>query len=205
MPERTPMDTSFLKGLEQVEWGSTSRKLPPVDKWNPSLSGDLDIRIARDGTWFYLGSPIARLGLVRLFAGILRRDPDGEYWLVTPVEKVRIRVDDAPFVAVGMEVEGTGRDQRLKFRTNIGDETVADAEHPIRVETDPRTRQPAPYVLVRDRLEALIARSVFYDLAALAEEDGDGVFGVWSAGCFFPLGEAEEAETPRSGQGENAT
>ena len=205
MPKRTPMNTSFLKGLEQVEWGSTSRTLPPVHKWNPPRSGDLDIRIARDGTWFYLGSPIVRLGLVRLFAGILRRDPDGEYWLVTPVEKVRIRVDDAPFVAVGMEVEGTGRDQHLKFRTNIGEEVVADSEHPIRVETDPRTRQPAPYVLVRDRLEALIARSVFYDLAALAEEDEGGVFCVWSAGCRFPLGEAEEAEAPRSGQGENAT
>lgn len=203
MPEQTPMDTGFLKGLEQVEWGPGPRKLPPVHKWNPPLSGELDMRIARDGTWHYLGSPIGRMGLVRLFAGILSRDPDGEYYLVTPVEKVRIRVDDAPFVAVAMEAEGTGRDQRLKFRTNIGDEVVADPEHPIRVETDPRTGQPAPYVLVRDRLEALIARSVFYDLVDLAEEDGGGL-GVWSGGCLFVLGEAGTTSEPGPDQGENA-
>jgi uncharacterized protein len=184
----------FLKGLEQVEWPAEKRKLPPVHKWNPPLSGDLDMRIARDGSWHYLGSPIRRMGLVHLFASVLRRDPDGHYYLVTPAEKVRIRVDDAPFVAVTMEVDGTGQNRRLTFRTNVGDEVTADAEHPIRIETDPETGEPSPYVLVRDRLEALIARSVFYDLVALAEEDEAGTFNVWSGGCRFPLGEVGAAD-----------
>jgi hypothetical protein len=139
-----------------------------------------------------MGTPIGRKELVRLFSTILRKDPDG-YHLVTPAEKMRIRVEDAPFLAVLMDVEGKGRDQTLRFLTNVGDETIAGPGNPIRVETDPATEQPAPYVHVRKGLEARIARSVFYQLADLAvpgEGAHAGKLGVWSEGVFFPLGRA---------------
>lgn len=155
--------------------------------------GDFGIRIARDGTWFYHGSPIGRKRLVKLFATVLKRDEDGVFWLETPAEKGTVVVDDAPFVAVELQAEGAGRDQRLTFRTNLDDFVTADAEHPIRVEIDPESGEPSPYVRVRDRLDALIARPVYYDLAELAEEserDGRTVMGVWSAGTFFELGRA---------------
>lgn len=167
-------------------------RLPPVHKWNPDFCGDIDMRIARDGTWFYMGTPIGRKPMVKLFSTVLRRDDD-RYFLVTPVEKLGITVDDAPFVAVEMRVHGEGAGRALVFRTNVDDEVIADAEHPIRVEIDPETQEPAPYVKVRDRLWALIARPVFYDLVNLAEDgkvDGQPRFGVWSAGQFFPIGEA---------------
>jgi hypothetical protein len=167
--------------------------LPPVHKWNPPFCGDIDMRIARDGTWYYMGSPIGRKPMVRLFSSVLRHDDDGRYYLVTPVEKVGIQVDDAPLVAVEMTVEGEGTARMLAFRTQVDDVVVADADHPIRVAIDPGTGEPAPYVLVRDRLEALIARAVFYDLVELADErevDGRMVLGVWSAGTFFTLGPA---------------
>ncbi len=156
--------------------------------------GDFDMRIARDGTWFYRGSPIGRKALVKLFASVLRREADGSYWLVTPVERGRIEVEDAPFTAVELKVEGDGRARRLTFRTNVDEEVTADASHPIRVAEDPVTGEPSPYVLVRDGLEALILRPVFYELVELAEErvvDGRTVLGVWSAGNFFPLGALE--------------
>lgn len=183
---------ALLKGLDKVEWDEGARALPPVQRWNPPFRGDIDMRIARDGTWFHEGAPIGRFGLVRLFSGILRRDPDDAYYLVTPAEKVRIQVDDAPFVAVAMEMAGEGAARTLTFRTNVGDTVAADGEHPIRVETHPATGEPSPYVLVRDRLEALIARAVFYDLVALAEEDGEGGLFVRSGGVRFPLGQASE-------------
>jgi uncharacterized protein len=164
------------------------RKLPPVHLWNPPFCGEMDMRIARDGTWFYQGSPIGRKPMVRLFSTVLRRDGDGRYYLVTPVEKLAIRVDDAPFVAVEMTAHGAGRGQVLTFRTNVDDEVMAGPEHPIRVATA-ADGEPSPYLHVRDRLEALIARAVFYDLVELAEER-DGEFGVWSAGAFFPIGRA---------------
>ncbi len=167
------------------------RERPPVERWNPAFCGDIDMRIARDGTWYYMGTPIRRTALVQLFAGILRREKDGRFYLVTPVEKVGIRVDDAPFVAVEMAVAGEGRGRRIAFRTNVDDAITADAQHPIRVVTAPATGEPAPYVRVRDGLEALIARAVFYDLVQLGEEaevGGRPVFGVWSAGTFFELG-----------------
>ena len=147
------------------------------------------MRILRDGTWLYHGSPIGRKPLVRLFSTVLRREDDG-YWLVTPVERGRIVVDDAPFTAVELTVEGTGRDQRLSFRTNVDDTVTADRDHPIRVVLAP-DGEPSPYVLVRDRLEALIVRAVYYDLVELGCErqvDGEERYGVWSAGTFFPLG-----------------
>jgi hypothetical protein len=174
-----------------------AKGLPPVEKWNPPFCGDLDMRIARDGTWFYLGSPIGRKRLVRLFSTVLRHDADGKYYLVTPVEKIGITVDDAPFVAVEMEVDGEGEAQVLCFRTNVDDWVTVDRDHPLWVETDPETGEPSPYILVRGRLEALIARAVFYDLVALGVERGTGddyVFGVWSSGSFFPIGDPRDSD-----------
>ncbi len=159
------------------------RGLPPVDKWNPEFCGDLDMRIARDGTWFYLGTPIGRPEMVRLFSTILRKDGD-DYFLVTPVEKVGITVDDAPFVAIDFEVAGTGADQTLTFLTNVGDSTVAGPDAPIRVARDPETGEPSPYVLVRANLEALIDRKSFYRLVEIGAHH-DGWFGLWSGGAFF--------------------
>ncbi|HLD68589.1 MAG TPA: DUF1285 domain-containing protein [Pseudomonas sp.] len=162
---------------------------PPVHLWNPEFCGDIDMRIARDGTWFYLGTPIGRKPMVRLFSTIMRRDGD-DYFLITPVEKVGIKVEDAPFVAVGLQVEGQGEDQVLRFVTNVEDEVVAGAEHPLRVELDPLTQEPSPYVHVRANLEALIHRNQFYQLVELAVEreiDGQTWLGVWSGGQFFPI------------------
>ena len=155
----------------------------------PESCGEIDIRIARDGTWFYHGSPIGRKPLVKLFASVLRRNSDGSYWLVTPAERVRIQVDDAPFVAVALSAQGNGKDARLLFTTNVEDTVAAGREHPIRVAFDPATAEPAPYVTVRDGLEALISRPVYYELVERGEVQG-GQFGVWSDGVFFSLGEA---------------
>jgi len=166
---------------------------PPVHTWNPTYTADIDMRIGRDGTWYYQGSAIGRPAMVRLFSTILRHDADGRFYLVTPAEKLGIVVDDAPFVAVEMTVHGRGEAQVLTFRTNVDEEIMAGPEHPIRVAIDADSGEPAPYVLIRDRLEALIARPVYYDLADLAvEQPGDGAdeLGVWSAGRFFPLGRA---------------
>ncbi len=159
-----------------------------------TICGDLDMRIARDGTWFYHGSPIGRKRLVKLFASVLRREDDGHYYLVTPVEKGRVEVVDAPFVAVAMDVSGDGPGQRLTFRTNIDEEVVADDAHPIRVDHNQLTGEPSPYVLVRDGLEALIGRAVYYDLVERGVEkevEGENLFGVWSSGVFFALGRVE--------------
>ena len=161
------------------------RGLPPVQDWNPPFCGDLDMRIARDGTWFYQGTPITRPALVRLFSTILRRDGD-DYFLVTPVEKVGITVDDAPLVAVDVEAEGAGQDQTLRFETNVGDHVTAGPDHPIRVERDPETGEPAPYVLVRANLKALIDRKSFYRLVEIGDRQ-DGWFGLWSGGAFFRI------------------
>ena len=186
-------------GREQVHAVQGSVQGPGDQLSDPAsdtgaICGEFDIRIAADGTWFYHGSPIDRKPLVRLFARVLRREEAGEYWLVTPAERGRIRVDDAPFVAVALSVAGAGERQRITFRTNHDDEVGADAAHPIRVAERPCLREPAPYVLVRDRLEAKIARPVFYQLVELGVEEraaGASVLGVWSAGIFFPLGALE--------------
>lgn len=166
----------------------------PSAPQGPVRTYDLDMRIARDGTWFYHGSPIGRKRLVRLFSTVLRRDDDGAYYLVTPVEKARLQVDDAPFIAVEVEASGEGKAQSLRFRTNVDDYVTADAAHPIRVAFDPDSAEPSPYVEVRDGLEALIARSVYYHLVALGVEERRGrdhLYGVWSEGEFFPLGTVE--------------
>jgi len=163
-------------------------KLPPLHLWDPPFCGDLDMEIRRDGTWFHEGTPIGRKPLVRLFSTILKRE-DGKYFLVTPVEKVGIRVEDAPFVAVDFDVAGDGRKQVISFSTNVGDVVVAGPEHRIRVHRD-ETGEPSPYVHVRAGLDALIDRKSFYRLVDLGEAhdvDGTDWFGVWSNGTFFPI------------------
>lgn len=165
------------------------RGIPPVHLWNPPHCGDLDIRIARDGTWFYMGTPIGRPELVRLFSTILRKDGDS-YVLVTPVEKVGITVDDAPFVAVDFEVEGSGQAQALTFTTNVADTVKAGPDAPIRIERDPKTGEPSPYVRIRANLDALIDRKSFYrlvDIGTSEIHEGNDWFGVWSGGQFFPI------------------
>lgn len=180
-----------LKGLEAVrkeQEKSGKRGLPPVHLWNPDYCGELDMRIARDGTWYYMGTPIKREKLVRLFSTVLRFDPDGNYYLVTPVEKIGITVDDVPFALVDMDVFGEGEGQILRFITNVGDEVVVDGDHPLRMSFDRETGEPSPYVLVRTNLEGLINRAVYYKLVDLAVEhevDGEMQFGVWSSGQFF--------------------
>jgi uncharacterized protein len=155
---------------------------------------DLDMRIAHDGAWYYRGSPINRPALIKLFASVLRREGDGLYWLVTPAERGRVVVEDAPFVAVALDIEGESRSQLLIFRTNLDEIVAAGAEHPLRVETA-ADGTPAPYILVRPGLEARIARPVFYELVDLGSEeaiDGETKFGVWSDGMFFELGDPGE-------------
>lgn len=183
-----PADPASLFGF------LTNPRLPPVDQWNPAHCGDIDMRIARDGQWFYRGSPIGRPEMVKLFSTVLRREPDGSYCLVTPMEKLSLVVEDAPFMAVELAVTGEGKSQRLAFRTNVDEAVGVDADHPIRVTHDPATGEPRPYVMVRAGLEALITRPVFYELIERAEPgpadkspSGEGL-GVWSAGVFFPLG-----------------
>ena len=170
--------------LEQAAAG-TKRRREPVDH------GHYGIRIARDGKWYYRGSRIDRKPLVTLFSSVLRRGADGGFWLETPAEKGLIDVDDAPFVAVELYIRQTGRGQVLTMRTNIDEIVTMDAAHPLHVEIDPASGEPSPYIVVRDGLDALIARSVYYELAELGVELADGRFGVWSAGTFFVLGELE--------------
>lgn len=174
--------------VKKIRSPSPSDQRP--DAANLPICGDFDFRIARDGAWYYKGSPIGRKALVRLFSTVLRRDDDGVYWLVTPVERGRVEVEDAPFTAVEMSAGGSGRGQVLSFRTNVDDWIEAGPEHPIRMACAPDSGEPRPYILVRHRLEALIVRSVYYHLVDLAvAHDGDGGtgIGVWSKGSFFPL------------------
>lgn len=183
MPMDALPDLASLS-LSEIATLVEQRRLPPVEQWNPTHCGDSEMRIARDGTWFHQGSPIGRQAMVRLFSTILRRDADGRYVLVTPVEKLDIRVDDAPFVAVEMKAEGEGADARLAFRLNTGDLVTAGAGHPLRFAEG--EDGPRPYLHVRGGLEALVSRSVYYELAnrALADEARPGI---WSSGAFFPL------------------
>lgn len=164
--------------------------LPPVDNWNPEFCGDLDMEIKSDGTWFYLGTPIGRMPLVQLFSSVLRKDEDGKTYLVTPVEKVGIRVEDAPFVAVEMNVSGLGDDQVMTFRTNVGDVVEAGPEHELRFADEDETGGLKPYLHVRGRLEALLARPVMYELINHGEEipvSGRTMFAVRSKGRVFPI------------------
>ncbi|WP_342644236.1 DUF1285 domain-containing protein [Rhodoligotrophos ferricapiens] len=184
-----------MRGLKEAAAATAKRGLPPVDKWNPDFCGDIDMRIAADGTWYYMNSPIGRKPLVRLFSTLLRKDEDGKTYLITPVEKVGITVDDAHFVAVAMAVEGEGEDQVIHFITNVDDEVTVDDEHPLRFAREEGTDGLKPYVRVRGRLEALVARAIFYDLVergCTQTIDGVSWFGVWSSGRFYPMAPAAE-------------
>ncbi len=175
--------------------GGVGRGPAPVEKWNPPYCGAIDMRIAADGTWFYMGSPIGREAMVRLFASVLRKDEDGETYLVTPVERCGIRVDDAPFVAVEMHANDAGPDQRLTFRTNVGDIVDAGPEHPLRFAIDTEHGGVKPYILVRGRLEARINRAVTYQMLDLGSEqdiEGERWFGVRSGQTFFPIQRADD-------------
>ena len=174
---------------------SPPRPLPPVDCWNPPLLGDMDLRIARNGVWHHEGIPLQRENLVRLFASILRQDDDGCYYLVTPVEKWRIQVDDAPFLAVRLDATGTGVNQRLTFTTSIGDIITAGTDHPLVVEYPVPGGEPCPYIHVRGRLCALLSRAVSVELVEWGEEQrvaNERIYGVWSQGQFFNLGRLDE-------------
>jgi hypothetical protein len=187
MPEtRAPID---LRGLSLAELQQLidQRRLPPVDKWDPPDCGHSAMRIARDGSWYHEGSRIARPAMVRLFSTVLRREPDGTHVLVTPVEKLVIDVESTAFRAVEMETEGEGRERRIAFRLDVGDAVILGPNHPLRLVPD--EHGPSPRVLVRHGLEAELSRPVYYELAELALEEGNDPPGLWSSGCFFPLGE----------------
>lgn len=189
-------DRSASPSLDALTAGARAageKGLPPVHLWNPPFCGDIDMRIAADGTWFYNGTPIGRPALVRLFSTILRRDPD-RYVLVTPVERVGITVEDAPFLAVEMNACGEGAERTLEFRTNVDDRVTAGPDRPMRFEKE-ATGGLRPYVLVRGGLWARVTRPVFYDLVALGEErevEGKLMFGAASGGAFFPMIEAAD-------------
>jgi hypothetical protein len=159
---------------------------PPVEKWNPDHCGDIGLEIKSDGSWHYMNSPIGRKKIVNLFARILRKEKDGSYVLVTPVEKIIIKVHDVPFIATSVEVSGNEKDTMLKFTTNTDDTVIGSKDYPIRIVINSKTKEPAPYILVRSNLEAKISRSVFYELVNLGCEEKDD-FGVWSGGNFFPF------------------
>ncbi|MBL09440.1 MAG: proteophosphoglycan precursor [Acidiferrobacteraceae bacterium] len=176
----------LFSALEELN----SRKLPPVRHWNPPYCGEIDLRIMKNGVWLYENSQIKRDRLVKLLASILRLDNDGKYYLVTPSEKLGIRVDDAPFLGIEFSADGYEKNQRLAFRTNVDDTVLVDANHPIRVVETIDTGEPSPYVMVRDGLEARLSRTVFYQLADLAIEQNqlrDNAIGIWSCGTFFYL------------------
>ena len=192
-PTNQPPDPlAIVRGLQQG-------KLPPIDLWNPPNLLEVDMRIGRDGTWYYEGSPIGRKPMVRLFSSVLRLEDDGRFYLITPADKLPVRVDDAPFVAVELTCHGAGREQVLVFRTNVDDEVMAGPEHPIEVLRHPDSEAPRPYVLVRGRLQALLARPVFYELVELGIEEEvpphGPAFGVWSAGSFFRIGGLDEVRS----------
>jgi hypothetical protein len=180
-------------GLESLAAAVGKAKYPPIEKWNPPFCGDLDMRIAIDGTWFYLGTPIGRPALVRLFSSVLKREGD-RYFLVTPVEKVGIRVDDAPFIAVELEIENQGPKQSLIFRTNVEDVIRCDKQHRLRFEPEEGTNGIKPYLFVRRDLWAKVTRALFFDLVAIGEvreQNGKRMFGVMSSGEFFAMAPEE--------------
>lgn len=191
-----PGDAAGLEALISRA-AAAGKGLPPVDKWNPDFCGDIDMEIKADGTWFYMGTPIGRLPLVRLFSTVLRKDEDGHTYLITPVEKVGIRVEDAHFLAVELNVSGAGITQVMTFRTNVGDVVEAGPEKPLRFIVDKDNGGLKPYLLVRGRLEALLARPVMYELVNYGEEieiDGNVMFAVRSKGAVFPIMPAGELE-----------
>lgn len=189
-------EAADARGLEALisRAARAGKGLPPVERWNPPFCGDIDMEIAQDGTWFYMGTPIGRMPLVQLFSTVLRKDEDGNTYLVTPVECVGIRVADAPFVAVEVDVSGAGDGQAITFRTNVGDVVEVGPGHPLRFVDEAETGGLKPYVLVRGRLEALVARPVMYELVGHGEEimvDGTLAFALRSRGEVYPIMPAE--------------
>ena len=181
--------------LEKLARAAAGEKLPPVNAWQPAVQKDMGLRISRDGAWHYLGSPIARPSLVRLLSRVMKREGE-EFFLVSPDEKLRIEVEDAPFLAVELECAGESQSQRLVFRTNVDDAVIAGKAHPIWVNEDPLSGAPAPYIEVRDGLWALINRSVYYELAerVIPSPNRPGQWGVFSEGCFFELGSVDASD-----------
>lgn len=196
MTDKTEAIAPTAEGLAaSARAAQKSKGLPPVHLWNPPFCGDLDMRIAADGTWFYLGTPIGRFELVKLFSSILKME-DGKYFLVTPVEKVGITVDDAPFVAVDFTARGEGDAQSLTFETHVGDSVEANAENPITVKFA-EDGEPRPYVHVRAGLTALIDRKSYYrliDIGTFHDVEGTRMFGLWSGGQFFAICPAADLE-----------
>jgi len=177
------------------------REPPPVERWDPPYCGDIGLKICADGTWVYRDSPIRREGLIKLFASVLSKDVDGRTYLVTPAEKVDVEVEDAPFLAVEMEVHGSGTGQELIFRTNVDDIVRCGPEHPLRFSVQERSGGLKPYLHVRGRLEALVTRALCYDLVALTVEvkrGGQPVLGLWSGGTFITLHADGHVESARS-------
>jgi uncharacterized protein len=187
--------TNRISGLEALMKAHAARGSAPVERWDPPYCGDIGLRIRADGIWLYRDSPIARPALVKLFAGVLRKDADGRHYLVTPVEKIDVAVDDAPFLAVEMEVRGSGPSQMLIFRTNVDDIVEAGPVHPLRFAIEPGSGGLKPYVLVRGRLEALATRSLAYDMAELAVEHEARGPGLWSGGRLFAIPHAPPADS----------
>jgi len=180
------MSNSAFGSLDELQALLSAKKLPPVHLWEPENVRDIDIRIARNGDWFYNGSLIQRKRMVKLFSSVLRVDDDEQTYLVTPHEKLRIVVEDAPFTAVLLDKHGTGSEQVLIFTTNTDEQVIADKEHPVQVKYHQTNGEPSPYILVRDRLQALISRTVFYELADLGIQQNN-TFGIYSSGEFMPL------------------
>lgn len=184
------MTTPATDNLDALKELLGESSLPPVHSWHPEVCRDIDMRIARNGEWFYNGSVIARKRMVKLFSTVLRVDDDGETYLVTPAEKLRIIVEDAPFTAVLLHKEGEGNNQGLILTTNTGDKVLAGESHPIVVEYTRPDGEPSPYIVVRDKLRALISRSVFYELAELAQTNDEETIGLVSDGFFMPLAQS---------------
>ncbi|PSJ37134.1 DUF1285 domain-containing protein [Allosphingosinicella deserti] len=185
MPMPPPLPDLSSLSLADIARLAEEKKLPPVHLWNPDHCGDSEMRIARDGTWYHQGSPIGRPAMVRLFSTILRREQDGSFVLVTPVEKLAIAVDEAPFAAVELKTEGTGAARSLGFRLNTGDVVIASADHPLHFEGG--SEGPRPYLEVRPGLDALLTRPVYYELVEIALAEGAEPLGLWSGKAFFAL------------------
>ena len=191
----TEVDPEMAGPLEKLARAAADEKLPPLDAWQPAVQKDMGLRISRDGAWHYLGSPIARPSLVRLLSRVMKREGK-DFFLVSPVEKLRIEVEDAPFLAVELECAGESQSQRLVFRTNVDDVVIAGKAHPIWVNEDPISGAPSPYIEVRDGLWALINRAVYYELAerVMPSPNTPGQWGVFSEGCFFELGSVDASD-----------
>ncbi len=184
---------SLEQVLKEIAPDGLEGRFPPVEQWNPEHCGDIRMEIRRDGSWWHQGGRIGRERLVKLFSRILRKDDDGEIYLVTPYEKIIVHVEDAPFLAVRVDRAGEpGPDQTLAFTTNLGEVALAGSDFPMRIDIDPETQEPAPYVLIRGKLEAKLTRPVYYELANLAVPGEDEtILGIWSQGMFFELGPRE--------------